>query len=246
MTARYAIYLAPPPDTPLWRFGSMVLGYDAETGLDLPGFAVLPRNAEQWALLTARPRTYGFHATLKAPFRLTEGRGTTRHDLVEALGAFAARQQAFSLGPLAVTSLGPGEHGDNPKGFVALTPMHTSAELAALERQTVSVFDSFRAPPTDQEIAARHPERLTERQRDNLASWGYPFVRDDYRFHMTLTGEVADAADLADALADRMAHDIGSVHMSVDTLVLFEQATPGARFRVTGRFPFLGIDASSD
>ncbi len=44
---RFAIYLAPPPDTPLWRFGSEVLGYDAATGEDktMPSIANLSRTA---------------------------------------------------------------------------------------------------------------------------------------------------------------------------------------------------------
>ena len=31
-SARYALYYAPAPDTPLWRFGSELIGYDAATG----------------------------------------------------------------------------------------------------------------------------------------------------------------------------------------------------------------------
>ena len=71
---RYAVYYAPAADSALWRFGSATLGYDALTGEDLP-FAVPPGcDLALWPAFTEEPRRYGFHATLKAPFELADGR----------------------------------------------------------------------------------------------------------------------------------------------------------------------------
>ena len=56
MTIRYAIYAAPPPDDPLWAFGSAVIGYDAATARDLPFPAEPPSNAADWPELTDDPR----------------------------------------------------------------------------------------------------------------------------------------------------------------------------------------------
>jgi hypothetical protein len=95
---RYAIYYAPAPDTRLWRFGSHVMGYDAATGLERSGFALGEHSDEDWASITAHPRVYGFHATLKAPFHLGDGDEIA---LKSALAAFAAEtaQKALGLWP---------------------------------------------------------------------------------------------------------------------------------------------------
>lgn len=236
MSARYAIYLAPPADSALWRFGSHVLGYDAAACEDVPGFAIAGRSEAAWRALAERPRAYGFHATLKAPFRLASSPLTSVPELRRALAAFAARREAFDLGPLQVTAISQGGAGGSA-GFAALVQQRPSLQLAALERETVAAFDPFRAAPTADEIARRRPDRLTPRQRDNLARWGYPHVGEDYRFHMTLTGELAEPHNAADALADRYAAEVGSAHLVVDALVLFEQPDPSARFRIVGRFP---------
>jgi 2'-5' RNA ligase len=233
---RYAIYLAPPPCTPLWTFGSRVLGHDAATGKDIAGFALAGIDAAAWRRITMRPRQYGFHATLKAPFRLAQGKGVD--ELQAALAAFAGERDAFDLGPLAVTAIADGEG----HGFAALTQTLPSEALAELEIGTVSAFDVFRAPMTAADRAARRPERLSPRQRQALDRFGYPFIGPDYRFHMTLTGEVAAAHEIADSLADAMANEIGSARLLVDALVLFEQPDTGAPFRIIQRAALRGGD----
>ena len=72
MGPRYAIYYAPRPEEALWRFGSAIIGYDAETGFDLPSPAITP-SRDEWRRFSEEPRRYGFHATLKAPFHLAPG-----------------------------------------------------------------------------------------------------------------------------------------------------------------------------
>jgi len=59
-----------------------------------------------------------------------------------------------------------------------------------LAADAVAFFDPFRAAPSEQEIAHRVPQKLTERQRAFLAEWGYPYVFDEYRFHITLTDKL--------------------------------------------------------
>ncbi len=230
---RYAIYLAPPPDTALWRFGSQVLGYDAATRADLAGFAPPGFTPEAWRAATARPRRYGFHGTLKAPFRLAKG--ATEADLLAATHAEAARHLAFDAGPLAVTAIGQGG-----PGFVALTLQRQSERLAALEQSVVAGLDPFRAPLTDAEIAARDPASLSPRQRDNLARWGYPHVGADFTYHMTLSGALPNAAGLADALAECHATQVGTSHLLVDALVVFAQPEPDAPFVILARAPLGG------
>jgi 2'-5' RNA ligase len=227
--ARYAIYLAPPPCSALWQFGSRVLGHDAATGLNIDGFAPDCIDPATWRRITMRPRLYGFHATLKAPFHLADGK--TREDLAAELAAFAGSRSAFDLGPLAVTSIADtGGHG-----FAALTHEQPSPVLHQLEADTVRAFDHFRAPLQDTDRAKRKPAHLTERQRTALEQFGYPFIGPDYRFHMTLSGDIADVHEIADKLADALANDVGTVRFAVDALVLFEQPNHDARFRIIQR-----------
>ena len=90
---RYAIYFVPDPDTPLWNFGSKVVGYDSANGIDVPfhddPFFVL-NDIMAW---TEDPRRYGFHATLKAPFELAAGR--TIADLEHALTTFCRKRGRY-------------------------------------------------------------------------------------------------------------------------------------------------------
>lgn len=228
-TPRYAIYLAPPPCTPLWEFGSKVLGRDAASGADIGGFAPEGMDPAAWRRITMRPRLYGFHATLKAPFHLAEGRSLD--ELQAAMAEYAAARGSFDLGPLAVTSIADG----SGHGFAALTMTQPSPELAALEADAVSGFDRFRAPLTEADRLKRRPQHLTPRQREALERFGYPFIGPDHRFHMTLCGDVADVHEIADKLADAMANEIGTARFRVDALVLFGQTEPAQSFRVIQR-----------
>ncbi len=232
---RFAIYLAPSPDSPLWHFGSRVLGYDAVSGSEMFGFAPAGIEPAVWRSMTERPRAYGFHATLKAPFRLSHA--ATQAELEQELVLFCRSRPAFDLGPLAVKAIG----SDGGRGFAALLPTRPSPELTALEHDTVRAFDRFRAPLTGDERCLRKPDSLTARQRDSLDRFGYPHVGADYQFHMTLSAAVNAIAEIADVLADAMANEIGTAHLKVDALVLFRQDGPDQRFRVLRRFAMTGV-----
>ncbi|MGL5114419.1 MAG: DUF1045 domain-containing protein [Beijerinckiaceae bacterium] len=228
---RYAIYLAPDPETNLWGFGSRFIGYDADTGAEHGPSDAGGLSPDVWAKVTEAPRLYGFHATLKAPMRLKPDATFAGFDA--ALTAFASVRSAFDAGPLGVNVL-PSSHGG---GFVALTPQRPSDALAQLERDAVTEFDAWRAPLTADEMARRDVSRLSERQLHYLETLGYPFVLEEFRCHLTLTGATILANDLADALAERLAIDAGSTHLLVDALVLFGQPEPGARFHIVKRYP---------
>ena len=183
---RYALYFAPAARG-LHRAAASWLGWDAEAGC-----AVAQPEVEGIAAATATPRKYGFHATLKAPFRLAEG--ARAEDLAAAVAALVAQLRPVPLDGLALTRIGP---------FLALTPQGDDGPLNALAAQVVEGLDPFRAPLTEAEMARRNPDRLTPRQRALLDAWGYPYVLDEFRFHMTLTGAL-DPATL-DAVTAQLA-----------------------------------------
>ncbi|WP_454914672.1 DUF1045 domain-containing protein [Xanthobacter sediminis] len=230
---RYALYLAPAAESPLWRFGSAIIGYDAETGADVPPPAIAGFDPEKWHALTAEPRRYGFHGTLKAPFRLADGK--TEADLDALLRDFAAEHHPFELPPLVVKAIG---------AFVALVPPVPVPTLEDISRCAVIELEPARAPLTAEETARRRPDRLSARQRAYLDRYGYPYVCEEFRFHMTLTGPLPDdvRAHAANALADAYAASSADAPTRIADVGLYVQAEPGGRFRLARRIP-LGAGA---
>jgi hypothetical protein len=112
-------------------------------------------------------------------------------------------------------------------------PAERSAELERLAGDCVSAFDAFRAPLKPEDRARRNPSRLTLRQCDYLDRWGYPYVMEEFRFHMTLTGRLDDPrhATVLAMLRDRFA-TIGIERLAVDAIALFRQDNKNARFRI--------------
>jgi hypothetical protein len=230
---RYAVYLAPPPESALWRFGSAVVGRDAASGEARRGFAPDGFDAAAWRSMTTEPRRYGFHATIKAPFRLADDASPS--DLSAALTELAREWRPFAAGPLAVSTLALGEAG----AFVALTPSAPAREIAWLEERVVRGLDSFRAPLNEAERARRDPARLTARQRESFEHWGYPYALAEFRLHFTLTNAVDDAEPIAETLAREFAGRVADPELVVDALALFVQK-PDGDFVIDQRFPLGG------
>lgn len=226
---RYAVYLAPKPETALWKFGSTVLGYDAASGQEIAGFRLPSMAPANWQKVTARARTYGFHATLKAPFYLAKNHN--EQDLIAGLGAFANTQLALEPIVLALTILDENTAG----GFLALTPAKPYSALRQLEAASVQALDMFRAPLTGEDISRRNPQILSERQKKYLADYGYPYVLEEFRAHFTLCDRLPEPAKAASELNDMMTGHIGAASVAVDELVLFKQPNLDARFQIIAR-----------
>jgi putative phosphonate metabolism protein len=220
---RYAIYFVPAADTALYRFGAAALGYDCFAGADVPTFDALPVDADTWRELTGEPRRYGFHATLKAPFALAAERDEA--ELIAALERFAhAIDASATIGP-EVRLL---------QRFVAIVPATENAAVCALAASCVAHFDGFRAPLTEAERGRRLAARLTERQIGYVEHWGYPYVLDEFRFHMTLTGALDPDRRQAilSYLQDSFSRVCGERPIPIDRLALLRQDGPDARFVV--------------
>jgi putative phosphonate metabolism protein len=220
---RYAIYFVPPPDSSIYRFGASALGYDCYTDGDVPHWPDIILSHSQWAALTREPRTYGFHATLKPPFRLRPD--YEEADLLQAFHAFAVEAPRT---PTIMPAVGLLE------GFVAVVPQSRSVELDAVAAACVQAFDRFRAPMGAEERARRSRANLSDRQIANLDCWGYPYVLEDFRFHMTLTGRVEPGHRPAvlSYLQKRFCECYDKSPLPVDSLALLRQSSPNAHFRV--------------
>ena len=228
MTAftRYAIYVL--PQGALYDAGAAWLGWDAVSGQEVaqPVLDDLPKPV---ADLTATPRKYGFHGTIKPPFRLAEG--TTRATLEDAAEALLASLAPVEVPGLTVRRLG---------GFVALVPDGPAPDLAALAGAVVKGLDRFRAPPTEAELARRRTSGLNARQEAMLAAWGYPYVLEEFRFHLTLSGRLPEVE--ADALVVRLSDHVAPVlerPYGIDTLALMGEAEDG-RFHLIHRYTLAG------
>ena len=85
---RYAIYYAPAQGSSLDQFGAEMLGYDAWIGAALPFPGGVVERLPDWRELSDDPRKYGFHATLKAPMALADGKSEKM--LLAACAEFAS------------------------------------------------------------------------------------------------------------------------------------------------------------
>jgi putative phosphonate metabolism protein len=219
---RYAIYYVSAPGTDLDHFGAQLLGYDAFTGEDLPFPDGVTRTVPDWRDLTRDPRTYGFHATLKPPLSLAPGK--TEAELLAACEAFAGMSRPIPVIRPVVNSI---------SGFIAVVPAEPSADLERLAADCTSGFDSFRAPLTPDDRARRNPSALTPRQREHLDRWGYPYVMEDFRFHMTLTGRLgAERREPVLTMLRNRFSAIGLRTLAVDRIAIFRQENAVSRFRI--------------
>ncbi|MEZ5652118.1 MAG: DUF1045 domain-containing protein [Burkholderiaceae bacterium] len=222
---RIAVYFLPAPEGSLARAGADWLGGRV---IDDP----------PWPDWLSAPARYGFHATLKAPFRLADGLDPTA--MATWVRERARRIDAFTLPPLE-----PVWFGD----FLALRPRDgdpaPDAPLRCLADECVAVLEPWRAPLTAQEVARRRPERLSAEQARLLRQWGYPGVFDAWRFHMTLSGPAPptlDAATRSAILAAARAHFASALAQPilVDAISLCVEASAGQAFRCWRRVPLRG------
>ena len=232
MTARVAIYALPGTGSTddaavrLRERAESWLGRRMDGGRPDPG---LPSGWNRAAVdeITVDARRYGFHGTLKAPFRLAEGRSIEQ--LERDLQRFAGTGRPVALPGLSLRRI---------TGFLALVPGADTPELHELAAALVTGFDAYRAPATAAETARRNPDALTPRQRRMLEAWGYPYVLDEFRFHLTLTDRIPPdrASRVHDALAAWFA-DCLSVTIALDAIALCLEPAPGAPFRLHSVHP---------
>jgi hypothetical protein len=154
--------------------------------------------------------------------------GKTEADLLSACEAFAYTPREIPVIEPVIDSI---------SGFIAVVPAEPPAELIRLAADCVSVFDDVRAPLPAEDRARRNPSMLTTRQLDHLDRWGYPYVMEDFRFHMTLTGRLAAGRreTVMAMLQQRFALlDLGS--LSIDRIALFRQNDADSRFQIVGHW----------
>ncbi len=223
---RYAIYFAPPAEAGWTRFATQWLGWDMETGQpvahpDIAGVDV--------SSVTEVPRKYGLHATMKPPFRLAQGQSFD--SLHAACAEFAATRAPVVLDGLEIARLGR---------FLALRPVGDTAALNALAAGCVRELDAFRAPAPQSELDRRRGAGLRPEQEANLVQWGYPYVMEVFRFHITLSGRLdkPTLTTVQTTLEDRLAPLLPNP-FQINDLTLVGEAEDG-RFHMIHRYALSG------
>ena len=214
--SRYAIYYI--PDLPLFQIGSDWLGWNSITGQE----TTLSSDHRR---ITDRPRKYGFHATVKPPFSLASH--STQGELQDAFKAFCATISPTTGGTLKLSRLGR---------FLAMTQDVQSNGVMELAASTVSYFDKFRAPLSDNDIEKRRRHRLTSQQDALMLRWGYPYVMKEFKFHMTLTGPLApNEIDAIEQRANTLFQEFIGQPLHMASLALLGEARDSGRFHVIER-----------
>lgn len=224
---RFAVYFTCKPGSALGRFGDAVLGYDPGTGeaVSRSGFSF--SSAPDLDAVTRGPGLYGFHATLKAPMTLRAG--VSEAALLSEARAFAGSRPAVSVGTLELVRV---------DAFCALVPSQPCPTVDMLAAECVAYFDPFREPLGRSERDRRLGQPLSPRQMALLDRWGYPYVFDEFRFHMTLTGRLGQERREFWLSRLREAHaDISHEPVVVDALSVLRQDEPRRPFRLVERIP---------
>jgi hypothetical protein len=213
---RYGIFYTPTGD--FAQAGANWLGWDIATAraVGAPDEAIIKR-----------PQKYGFHGTIKPPFFLAKGQSIA--DLETAFSTLCNDLSPVNLdGGLAPARIG---------SFVALIPSKGMQDLAALAGRTVSELDVFRAPPSDAELERRRQSRLSPAQDAHLMKWGYPYVFDQFKFHMTLSGALEpDQMDAVLGQAKSAFVPVMPTPFVVDALSLVGERIDG-KFELITRHP---------
>jgi hypothetical protein len=232
MSYRIAIYYAPDATDPLWLKAAQWLGRDALTGAtyadDIGGIARAEINEK-----AASARRYAFHATIKAPMRLAEG--FAEQTLCEALAEFAGDREPLPIGRLKLARI---------DGFLALIPAVQSQDLTDFAAEVVAEFADFRAPLSEADKTRRNADgRLSPRQLELLDLYGYPYVMEQFQFHMTLTDRLAEAdRERFEAALREHLGPLAQAEAVLDRLVLYHEDAPGAPFRRGAEFLLRGTE----
>lgn len=224
---RFALYYAPRPETALAEAASSWLGRDHENRT-CSRITSKTLGGERFAELTKAPFHYGFHGTLKPPFRLHDA--TSKNLLCEEIDRFCNQRSPFIMKELEIGWIG---------NFLCLRPVKSSDKMNKLARDAVRQFDNFREDMSFIELEKRRNQGLTPQQDALLLQWGYPYVMDEFRFHLTLSSKIEDSQERTLLEEEARRHFSSDLlqEIPVDGISLFVE-TDGQPMTLLRFFPF--------
>jgi hypothetical protein len=142
----------------------------------------------------------------------------------------AARHGPFMLAPLRLMLL---------SGFPVLSAKAVMEPFFALEKSLLETLSPMFLPPDPQSLARRG--KLNSRQIENFWKWGYPFVLNDHRFHLTL-GDVGSSDEYIKALKGYFAPSLLN-SLAISKVSLCVQNAPDGKFMLLKDFPLSKTNA---
>jgi 2'-5' RNA ligase len=210
---RYAVYFCPAAGSGLDAFGREWLATAA-----VPGIAPAALQS-----LLADVRRYGWHATLRAPFALADT--ASYDDLRRNVVEMAQQHDAFAL-RLRLDQLA---------GFLALRPADDETAINALAERCVRALNALRAPLSDA-MLQRRAAGLDDVELHLLNQYGYPYVLERYRFHLTLSAPASHPEE--QALRAWLSSKMATLPAAqVDALTICRESAPGKDFEQLERIP---------
>ncbi|RUL63258.1 DUF1045 domain-containing protein [Dyella dinghuensis] len=208
---RYAVYFCPAAESALGMFGRE---WFATTSI--------PDITEQrFQALMADVRRYGWHATLGAPFELAghADEKTLHEKVVEVAQSSAPFDLLLRMDVLS--------------GFLALRPDADETRVNVLAERCVRDLNPLRAP-ISKAAWDRRADGLDDVERSLFKEFGYPYVLERFRFHMTLSAPATEDEEqtLRDYLLPRMAEHLIA---HIDALTICREKEPGANFEPIAR-----------
>lgn len=225
MTERYAVYFSPKGNTELSEFGEQVLARSSSEPRSSNASSSFS-DQERWLALTKKPAHYGFHATLKAPFELADGQSLESFFL--AAERFASTQHSIPLLTLAPRYL---------SRFMALTLSKPQDELNQFAFACVKEFESFRKPLSEADIKRRKQAALSARQETLLHEYGYPYVAEEFRFHMTLSDAMQKSDQDYQDWVTNLYETIINTTPELDQIAIYSQTNRDSAFIKEAEFP---------
>jgi len=212
---RYAIYFCPAPASALASLGRDWLSTEM-TPTGIPGIPL-----SRWNALLSDVRRYGWHATLRSPFTLSPDHDLS--DLRRAIRTVASAHAPINL-TLRCTRLA---------GFLALRPVGDCRAVHALANACVEAVEPLRLHLAENDFQ-RRASGLDAIETHFLGRYGYPYVFERYRFHMTLSApaSVEEERALQRWLSIR-ASMLPAARL--DALTLCVETSPGAAFQPVER-----------
>ncbi|HUA79524.1 MAG TPA: DUF1045 domain-containing protein [Dyella sp.] len=208
---RYAVYFCPADGSALDALGREWLSAEY-----LPDIAT-----DRLRALTVNVRRYGWHATLCAPFALAES--ASYDALRREVAAIAQRTSVIDL-PL---------HLDKLASFLALRPAADEQIVQTLAERCVRQLNALRAPNTETAWQRRAPY-LDGVELALFRQFGYPYVLDRYRFHMTVSAPADDTEErsIREWFAPSLATGLAA---RIDALALCCEKAPDQPFELIER-----------
>jgi hypothetical protein len=163
--------------------------------------------------------------------------GAGEADLVAAFDRFVATPRALPVITPVVRAIG---------SFIAVVPDAPSAALSQLADDSVRDFENVRAPLSAYDRGRRLKSPLTPQQIEHLDRWGYPYVFEEFRYHMTLTGSLP-AAKREAVLPFLQAEfaKLGVASMEIGHAAIFKQPSSDQRFTVLRHAALTGRGAQT-